>query len=209
MTNFNAIDIAVLVIFFMSIVAGLLRGFIKEVIAVVTWIVAFIVSVMFATRLASVFTSSDAVQSALGSTASSTGMNPAESVSYASIGISFICIFLTVLIIGKIVSYFIASAVEGQGISFGNRLLGGVFGLLRGFFITLFLMFVMQFTPFVSQAYWEGSQFVTVFAPALTWVNDVIKPGLGGLKARASQAIQDMNAGMIQGVSGAIQNNGQ
>ena len=162
MDNFNWVDYVVLGIFILSLLAGLMRGFVKEVILVLTWLAAFVVAGMFASPLANVFTSSPQIQSAITSASNSAGVNAAQPISMVSIAISFILIFIGVLIVGKVISLFVTSAVEGRGISFVNRLLGGAFGLVRGFILVILMMFLVQLTPIWSQSTWTQSRFVFI-----------------------------------------------
>src|ERR1041385_2992010 len=67
MSNLNWVDIVILVIFFASVLAGLIRGFVKEIISLVTWIAAFFIATMFASKLAAWFTSFPSVQSMISS----------------------------------------------------------------------------------------------------------------------------------------------
>lgn len=201
MSNFNGIDIAILVIFFLSILAGLMRGFVKEFISLITWIAAFVVSIMFAPNLAEKFTSNESMQSLVTSAANNTGMNPVSSVSYATVGISFLCIFISILIVGKLLSYLVTSVVDSGGISFFNRLLGGIFGVIRGFFIVLLIIFAMQFAPISSQPFWQESQLIPSFQPAVNWINKYIAPNTQTIKAKAKSAFSDVNTKIIQGIS--------
>ena len=96
--NFNSVDIAILAVFFLSILAGLMRGMIREVISLFTWIAAFVVSIYFSGPLASAFT--NPVRAAASSLTPAAGVNPAHSISFLGIGASFIGLFVVTLIIG-------------------------------------------------------------------------------------------------------------
>ena len=192
MTNYNWVDYIVLGIFFISVMAGLMRGLVKEVISILTWLAAFVVSSLFATRVASSFTGSEQVQSAISSASSSIGINPSQPISVLAIGTSFVGLFVVTLIVGSIINYFVSHAVEGQGISFANRLLGAIFGLGRGFLVNLVMMFLIQLTPFEQQPWWAQSQFVQAFKPTVQWFSNIVQPGIENLKSRVGQTIQDV-----------------
>lgn len=200
MSNLNWVDIVILVIFLASVLAGLIRGFVKEIISLVTWIAAFIIAMMFSSKLAAWFTSMPSVQSMMTSASSSIGANAEQSVSYIAIGISFLILFIGTLIVGSIISMIITRAVEGVGIGFVNRLLGGVFGLARGFLIVVVVIFLVQLTSAAQQTWWAQSQFVNSFQPAVAWVGGMISPGLATLKEKVSNTGQMIQQGITSGL---------
>lgn len=200
MANFNSVDYIILGLLLFSMLAGLMRGLVKEMIALLTWVVAFVVSTVFATRLANVFTSSPKVQSAISSATNSLSASTNEPASLLAIGISFISIFVCVLIIGKIISYFISSAIEGHGISFANRFLGAVFGLGRGVLFVLLVMFLVQLSPVSDQESWQESRFVEALKPTVKRISDIVQPGIENLK---SKVVSQLNGQHLQ----EVQNN--
>lgn len=189
MSNLNWVDILILLVFLFSVLAGLMRGFVKEVLSLITWIVAFTVAAMFATKLAVIFTGSEKVQSMVSSASDSIGMSAAEPISVLSIGLCFILIFVVVLIFGSIITSLVSSAVTGVGLGLINRLLGGLFGLARGFLIVVLLMFLCELTTMRDQPYWTQSQFVNSFQPAVDWVSSVVSPSLANLKEKMSDTM--------------------
>jgi len=190
MSNLNWVDNVFLAIFFISAIAGLMRGLVKEVISLITWVAAFVVASLFATPVAQYFTSSQSVQSVVSSASSAVGSNAAAtSVSMLSVGISYVILFVVTLIVGSIFNYILSKAVEGQGISFFNRLLGAVFGLARGFLLVLIVVFLVQMTALQQQPWWTQSQLVPSFQPAVTWLNGIVQPSLESLKAKVNDAV--------------------
>lgn len=207
MSNLNWVDIIILVIFLASVLAGLIRGFVKEIISLLTWIAAFVIAVMFASKLAAWFTSMPSVQSMIASASNSIGTSAETSVSYIALGISFLLLFVCTLIIGSIISTIISRAIESVGIGFINRLLGGVFGLARGFLIVVAGIFLVQLTSAAQQPWWAQSQFVNSFQPAVAWVGGMVSPGLASLKERVSNTMQNGGQMIQQGI-GNFQNTG-
>lgn len=191
--NLNWIDYSILIIFILSVLGGLLRGFVREFISLVTVIAAFIIASMFASALATIFTNSESVQSAVNQASNAIGMNASQPVSCLAIGLSFAILFIATLIIGAIISSILNLAVETSLLGFGNRLLGGVFGLVRGFIITLVLIFLVQLTPLGSQPWWVQSRFVGDLQPAIQWLGNLVSPTLANLKEKFGQALQNVN----------------
>lgn len=195
MTNYNWIDIGVIVILALSILVGLWRGLIREVIALLTWILAFVVATIFAEPLASKFT--NAVN------------GNSESVSYLALGISFVCIFIGILILGRILSYILSSAAETGGVGIGNRILGALFGLARGVLVVLVIMFLMQMSSYVDRPEWKQSKFVNLFTPAIQWINDKIQPQMKAFESKASETWQSVSTQFQGNVSGVPSQNEQ
>ncbi|MHB1948222.1 MAG: CvpA family protein [Gammaproteobacteria bacterium] len=192
MGNLNWVDFVVIGICVLSTLAGLMRGFVRELFSLITWIAALFIAAMFATQLATAFTNSPQVQSAITGSSSATG-----SVSMVSIGISFIIIFIAVLIIGKILSFLITSAVEGVGIGIINRLLGGIFGFARGVVIVIIAMFLVGLTPFASEPVWGQAQSVKLLQPEVLWINNAVSPSLKDIQNHIGNTLQNINTQSI------------
>ncbi|EKD54760.1 MAG: colicin V production protein [uncultured bacterium] len=190
----NWIDYVVLGIFFFSIWAGFFRGGVKEVVSLLSWIAAFIVASSFAKPVSSYFSGSAAVQS-ITSTASGTfGSSASAPVSMFAIGLSFAGLFFGTVIIGSLVGHFVNRAVEGGGVSIANRLLGGVFGLGRGYLINLVIIFMVQLSPLAEQPFWVQSKLVNSFQPAVQWLGNMVEPGIQSLKSSVGQTLQNLNS---------------
>lgn len=195
MSGLNWVDNIILVMFLVSILAGLMRGLVREMIALLTWAAAFVISILFSSKVAAAFSGNQAVQSMANQATNTVGMNAGTSLSMLSIGASFIGLFVGTIIVGSVVNYFVSSAVEGRGISFSNRLLGGIFGLARGFLIVLLMIFLIQLSPLSDQPYWKGSQFVHSFQPIIKVLNDMVAPGLATLKNKVGDTFKNVNPG--------------
>lgn len=199
MSGLNWVDYIILAVFFFSVLAGFGRGLVREIISLATIVAAFIVASLFAGSLADMFTSSASVQTVVTQASNSTGVNAAQSASYIALGLSFTLIFVGTIIAGSLIGYFINMAFQAGVLGIGNRLLGGVFGLVRGFIINLVIIFVVQLTPFASQAAWQQSQMVVSFQPAVIWLGNIVSPALANLKEKiggslenASQSVQSI-----------------
>jgi membrane protein required for colicin V production len=151
----NWIDITIIGIIVLSALVGLLRGLVKEGLTLLSWLFAFGLSITFgpevSTYLISYFASA--------------------SLRHA---ISFISIFLGVLVLGSILSFFLKKLVDSTGLLLGDRFLGFFFGILRGIvLITLFLLIGVM-TDMPHHVSWQESQFIPVFKPLVAWVKDLL-----------------------------------
>lgn len=191
-TTFNMIDYIFLFIFFASIVAGLVRGVIKEVVSLASWIAAFFVASMLSSSLAATMMNSSVMQSISANLSGSIGTSASQPISLLSIGISFILLFVLTLIVGAITGYIITRAVESTGLGFVNRLLGAGFGFIRGYIISIVIMFLVGLTSFATTDLWTQSYFVNAFQPSVLWLGNFIQPGLNNLKAGVGNQLQDI-----------------
>lgn len=194
MNNLNIIDWIILFIYFFSIIAGFSRGFVKEVVSLITLIAAFVIASMFANALANYIMSMDIIRNLIGQASTSTGLNAAQPASYLALGISFGLLFAATVMLGSFVGYFLNVAFSTGILGFGNRLLGGLFGLVRGVIMTLVIIFVVQLTPVSSQSWWMQSSFVRSYQPAVQWLGNLVSPSLNNLKSRLGQTLQDVNS---------------
>ncbi len=152
----NWADYCIIGVLALSVLMGLWRGLIGEVLALACWVIAFWVAWVFGPRLAESFTAIDtpSVRLLLG---------------YA------IC-FVAVLIAGAIVSYLMRKLISGSGLSGTDRLLGMIFGLLRGLALVTLLVFVLGFTPFPREVWWQRSQLLPTFQEGARWLTANLPP---------------------------------
>lgn len=199
MSNLNGIDYFLIFIFGFSFFVGFSRGLIKEVVSLIALVAAFAVATLYSNQLALQFTSNSAVQGVVSDASSAIGVSAAAPVSYAAVGVSFAIIFAGTLLLGSLVGLILNLFFTVGFMGTLNRLLGAVFGLIRGFIINLVLIFVIQLTVVGNQPAWHQSQIVTQYQPAVAWLNGIVTPGIETLKEKAGGSLQDMS-GKIQNI---------
>lgn len=193
MQNLNWVDYIAIAIFFVTILGGLMRGFVKEVLSILVWVVSITVAAFFANPLALKFTGSESVQSAVDQANTTTGVDATQAASLVAVGVSFILIFVIAMIIGSIIGSIISLAFRSDMMGLGNRLLGGVFGIVKGAVITLLLIFLIQLTPFSTQDAWQNSKAVNTSEPIIKWLDAIAAPSLTALKEKANGALDSMS----------------
>jgi membrane protein required for colicin V production len=129
------ICIAVLAI---SLLVGAWRGLVVELLSVTAWIAAFVLAQWFAPDVAAKLPMAGA----------------AEPVRYAA---GFVLIFIATLFAGALLGFVLSRLLSAVGLGAINRLLGALFGLLRGVVLILAATVVVGMTPWKSAPLWQAS----------------------------------------------------
>lgn len=138
-----------------SVLLGLWRGVISEVLALVGWVLAFLAARAGAAGGAAMF--------------ASIIVDPA-----LRLAASMATIFIVVLLIVALVRFFLQKAVQAVGLGFLDRLMGAVFGILRGGLVILILVAAGGLTPLPKQEWWRNA----ILAPMLETAVVAVKPYL-------------------------------
>ncbi len=124
----NVLDIIILVILFLSIMFGILKGFIRELLSLAFFIIAVVLAFLFYHEIGNFF------------------MTSIKSRDMANF-VGFIAIFVVVLIVGAIVTYFTKKVFNFGPLIAIDMILGGVFGLIRGILIGSIIVFSLLTFP--------------------------------------------------------------
>ncbi len=136
----------------LSILIGIVRGFVKESISLVTWVVAIGLAVVYTTHLAEHMTFTKH--------------------SFAKNLASFLVIFVGTVFIGAIINYIIGGMIRKTPFSIPDRVLGSLFGVLRGICFITILVLVAGLTPFPQEKWWQDSYAINRFQVLAIWVKD-------------------------------------
>lgn len=155
------IDYAIAGVLAISAVLGLFRGFVKEVVMLATWLAAIGVSVAYSHDFSALLQDKIA--------------HPA-----ARIAVAFALLFFFTLIVGGIIRFILSQLLQKAGITFGDRLLGMGFGLIRGAVTVALLVMLAGLTPLPKDAWWRQSQLLPPFEALAVWLKDFIPSNLAG-----------------------------
>lgn len=142
MTAMNYIDLIIVGVVVVSTIIGILRGFTKEVLTLVTWGLAGYCAYRYGVALGEVFSGIDTV------------------MIRQALGVAII--FISILIIGGLINYFISKLVDITGLSIIDKFLGGGLGLLRGGLVILLVIPVLA-TMAAEEPWWQNSELVPKF----------------------------------------------
>jgi membrane protein required for colicin V production len=153
------VDYAVIAIIAVSAFIGLSRGFVREVLSLAIWGIAVLLALTF----------SDEIALALPKTVEG------DSLRFI---IAFVLAFVSALIVGAVVQWLLKQLIETTGLTGTDRLLGLLFGGLRGAVVCIVAMIAIR--PFAAeQGWWQTSRAVPVLETfesqvtgAMVWVGD-------------------------------------
>ena len=143
-------DYIVLAIVVISILVGGIRGFVKEAFSLLVWAAAFLIAFQYSGALAIHLEGHIALPSARTS-------------------LAFAGLFLSVLLVGGLLTFLVGKLVEKTGLSGTDRLLGGVFGGVRGLALVLAIMLVAGLTPIPQDPWWQQSRAIQSLMPLAEW----------------------------------------
>ena len=150
------VDYLILAIVGVSALISLFRGFIKEACSLTTWVVAFWVAMRFASTVDTLF-------------------EPYLSAPSARLGLSYVLLFLLVLIIGAVATHLLTDLVRKTYFAGTDRMVGVIFGIGRGLIIVTVLVMAAQiFTPVQQDPWWQASAFLHHFEALADWVRGLL-----------------------------------
>ena len=153
--NFTAVDWTIIVVLGLSILLSLWRGFVREAVSLAGWIAAFVIANMFVGEVA-IF-----LQQWI---ANVTGRYVA----------AYALLFAGTLVVAGIVGKLSAQVVRVTGLTLLDRLLGTVFGFIRGIIIVLVAVYVVrQLAPAQNVLWLDESQLMPYVDMLGQWVQAV------------------------------------
>ena len=144
------VDAVVIAVLVLSFGLGIFRGIVREILSLSSWIVSIWLAYLFGDNLAIVI------------------VPWLESERLSSL-IGYLVVFVAVLVLLSLVVALLFKLFRVVGLSGIDRLLGGLFGCLRGVVIVALLLFIAEWTPASGQAWFRDSQIVPYFEAPLTW----------------------------------------
>lgn len=139
MQAISAVDWILLAVLGLSLLLGMWRGIVQEVLSLAGWVAAFYVSQMYA-PLAAAWLPME---------------GSSQMLRYAA---GFVVVFVAVLVATVLVSWVVKKLVSAVGLGPLDRLLGSLFGLMRGVVILLAVTVFVGMTPMRETDGWKQAQ---------------------------------------------------
>jgi membrane protein required for colicin V production len=139
MQAISAVDWILLAVIGLSLLLGLWRGIVREVLSLLGWVAAFYVSQMYAPRAAAWLPMEGS----------------SEMLRYAA---GFVVVFVAVLVAMALLAWVIQKLISAVGLGPLDRLLGSLFGLMRGVVILLAVTVFVGMTPMRETEAWKQAQ---------------------------------------------------
>lgn len=133
----SGFDFAVAGILLVSLLLGLWRGLVYEVLSLLGWPVAFVLSRLFVDSVAPMMPGTQ------------------ETI---RITLAYAAVFVAALIVWGVLAWLLARLVKAVGLGGLDRMLGGLFGLLRGGLVVLVLVWLAGLTDIPEQPFWRSAQ---------------------------------------------------
>ena len=151
----SGVDIVILAIIIVSALVSLVRGFFREAVSLLTWIGAIIITLSFTRQFATLL--------------------PPETIESptARLGISAVVLFLGCLFIGGLINYLFQKIMANAKLGPTDRVIGVIFGILRGVVMVALLVLVSHLVPTIPQeSWWQQSRLIPRFENIAESIHD-------------------------------------
>jgi membrane protein required for colicin V production len=155
----NWVDITIIGIILISTVISLFRGFVREILSLAAWIVAFWAAATFVESAAAL-------------------LEDYVSIPTARMVLAFIGVLIVALLACGLINHLIGRLIQKTGLSATDRMLGGLFGVLRGVALVAIAVLVAGLTTVPGAPWWQESQAVGPFETAALMIVDWLPPDL-------------------------------
>lgn len=140
----NPADIVILAVVGISALVSLIRGFVREVFSLLVWVLAFWVGLHFVDDIA-------------------VHLDGHIEVASVRMLLAFAGLFLLTLVVGGLMGYLLGKLVDKTGLSPTDRLLGALFGAVRGAVLVVAAVLLLGWTAFPRDVWWQESRLLPPF----------------------------------------------
>ncbi|MCG8393894.1 MAG: CvpA family protein [Pseudomonadales bacterium] len=149
----NLADGIILFVIAVSALLSVRRGFTREAFSLLTWVAAFIIARLF----------SPALEILLQDQISTPSLRTA---------VAFGSLFVLTLVVGALINHLLGELIRVTGLSSTDRLLGMVFGALRGVVLMIVLVALGR-QLFAADSWWQESVLVPHLVMMEAWTRQV------------------------------------
>ena len=151
----TGVDYAIVAVITLSAVISVVRGFVREALSLLGWIVAFWLSLTF----------TDSVAQTLAGQISAPRIRTA---------VAFLAIFVPTLFVAGAINFLAGKLVEKTGLTGTDRMVGIVFGVVRGGVIVSVLVLVAGFLGLAQESWWHESMLMKHFVAVAMEIRDLL-----------------------------------
>jgi membrane protein required for colicin V production len=123
----------------LSLLAGVLRGLVSEVMALAGWFAAWLLAQAWGLDVAAALRVGD----------------PGSPVARLA---GLVITFMAVLLVWRLLTWLLRQVIQASPLAPLDRLLGALFGVVRGVLVLLVLVMVFGLTPLARQPVWQQSR---------------------------------------------------
>ncbi len=147
----STVDWVLLGVVALSALMGAFRGIVVEVLSLVVWIAAFWLAFGYGAAVAGLFFAQM--------------HDPA-----ARLFVAYAAVFIAALIVGSVVTWLIGKLVRSVGLGSIDRVLGLLFGVVRGCALACMLVLLLGLTALPRQPSWQQSPLIPEFQRGAEWM---------------------------------------
>ena len=152
------IDIIIAVALVVSVIIGFVRGFVKEAISIATLVIAIWAALYFGPAVGGI---------------SESWLSSQE----LQVWFGRILLFIVILAVGGLLGWGISKLVRLSVLSGLDRLLGSLFGVIRGVLLVALLVIAGQFAGFDNDEWWLESRLRPHFEVVADWIKVMAPKG--------------------------------
>lgn len=148
-SHFNILDYIIVAVIGLSVIISFFRGLLREAISLVTWFLAFVIALKFSPAVSTLF------------------HNTIHSDTARHV-VAIFMLFIFVLILGMLCNKLAHSLVNASGMGGLDKLLGFVFGVLRGFLFVIIVLLMINASPYQNANWMQQSVLAPYFQRYVT-----------------------------------------
>ena len=168
--SFNLFDWFILLVWLVSSGYGIARGFAREALSIIGWVSAFLLANVLADSVSDL----------------ASNLIDEPTTRYL---LGWVLTFIAVLLMFGVIAAFLSKQMRQPGFNIGNRLLGGIFGLLRGVIIVAAISILLRVALPDSN---EGLLDSAVLMEPVEWVAEWIGSNFDRvLESEPTEAVRD------------------
>ena len=152
------VDVAIPAIILLSAAFSVVRGFVREALSLLGWLLAFWLALRYSNALSELFFSQ---------------FSMAPSVKLV---LAFTSLFVLTMMVSGLLNHLAGQVIKHTGLSGTDRMMGMIFGLVRGGVVVAILVLLAGLTSLPQDPWWHESKMLTHFETLAVWLQTNVAP---------------------------------